>query len=124
MVKKIGLTAALFVFAPFASAGATDVATFLAKAEVAQRKGPAALLTSDGRALMSELRTATKALKAERMAAEAAGRRPAYCPTGKAALSQKEVLASLQAVPPAERAQVEVKDAMRAGFARKYPCVG
>lgn len=114
--------AALVALLPVA-AQAMDVATFLTRAEAAQRKGPAAIFSGEARSLMGEVQAAGKALKAERLADEAAGRRPAYCPTGKGGLSQSELLAALRAVPPERRAQTEVKDALRAAYARKHPCV-
>lgn len=122
-MKKTLIAAALLAL-PLSGVKAMDVATFLARSEVAQRKGMAAMFSSEARSLFAEVRTAFKALKAERLAAEGAGRRPAYCPKGKAELSQKELLAGLRAVPPAERSRVEVKDALRNALARKYPCAG
>lgn len=121
-MKTAVLAATLLVVIPVCTANATDVASFLVRAETVQRKGVMAMFSGDARSMMAELKTATKALKAERLAAEAAGRRPAYCPTGKVSFSQSEILASLRAVPPAERSRVQVKDALRASFGRKYPC--
>ena len=122
-MKKILIAATFFVL-PLTSVNAMDVATFLAKSEVAQRKGIAAMFSSEARSLFSEVQTAFKELKAERLAAEAAGRRPAYCPAGKPGITQKELLAGFRAVPPAERSRVQVKDAMRNTLARKHPCAG
>lgn len=84
-MKQAISAAALLFLLPITAAQAMDVATFLTKAEALQRKGPIAMAGAEARSLMSEVQTATRALKAERLAAEAAGRRPAYCPVGKAA---------------------------------------
>jgi hypothetical protein len=103
-------------------AAAMDVATFLDKAEALQRKGPLALLSGDVKLLMGELNGASKALRAERLAAKAAGRTPAYCPPETGRLSSGEILTAFQAIPPAERAGTEVKDALRSLYARRFPC--
>lgn len=123
-MRIIGPAAMLLLLLASPAAQAMDVATFLARAEAAQRKGPAAILSSEARGLLAEARGAMKAITAERLAATKAGRTPAYCPAAKAGLSQSELLAALKAVSPADRARTEVKDAVRAGLARKYPCAG
>ena len=58
----------------------------------------------------------------ERAADKAAGRNVAYCPSGKPKLTTQETFASMQAVPPAERAKVDVRTVLRQAFAKKYPC--
>lgn len=116
------IAALLIALAAAAPAGATDVATFLGKVEAVKSKGVAAMFSSDLKRLMSEIGTSMKSLKEERLAALAARRRPAYCPDGKAELSRQELFAAMEAVPPAARPKVQVKDALRAGLARKYPC--
>jgi hypothetical protein len=82
------------------------------------------MFSSDYEAVTTELHQANHALKEERLAAQAAGRRPAYCPVTAAGLDQAELLAALNAVPPARRPHVEVKDALRAAYTKKYPCGG
>ena len=37
-------------------------------------------------------------------------------------LTVEEIIGAMNAVPPARRAQTQVRDALRAGFARKYTC--
>ena len=66
--------------------------------------------------------TQAAALRAERLAAEKAGRRPAYCPPAKPVLTAQEVLAAFRTIPVARRPQIQVKDALRALNARKFPC--
>ena len=103
-------------------ANAAHVATFLAKGEALRQKGVLAAFSSDAAAIQKELADAMHAVKAERVAAEAAGRHGAYCPHGAAILSMEEMRAALLAVPPARRVRTPVKDAVRAALARKYPC--
>jgi hypothetical protein len=121
-VKLKILAVAAFILAAPSVASAMDVATWLAKADALQAKGAGALLSKDYRLLQSEIKSNAAALKAEREAAKAAGRRPAYCPPGKVSLNSDEVIAMMRAVPAAQRPAMQVKDALRAGLARKHPC--
>ena len=114
-----GLVAAAAANGP---AYATDVATFLAKVEAVKGKGVMAMFSSDLKLLMGEIGDSMTELKEERLAAVAGGRRPIYCPNGKAELSRQELFAAMEAVSPARRPKVQVKEALRAGLARKYPC--
>lgn len=116
---------ALFALACTAWAGtadAMDVATYLAKVEAVRAKGLAAMFSNDAQVLQGEITSSGSALGRERLATLKAGRRPSYCPPQHATLSQQEIFAALTAVPPARRARTEVKEALRAAFARKYPC--
>jgi hypothetical protein len=101
-----------------------DVATFLAKAGILEERGLLAPFASEYGELQAEIRTSFAALKQERLAARAAGRRPAYCPPGPASLSTGELMAAMSAVPEARRARIQVRDVLRIALARKYPCTG
>jgi hypothetical protein len=119
-LRVLAVTALVVAFP--AAAAAMDVTTWLAKADALKAKGAGALLSKDYKLLQSEIKSNAAALKAEREAAQAAGRKPAYCSAGKIGLDRDEVMAILRAVPEAQRARTQVKDALRAGLARKYPC--
>ncbi len=116
------LAAAALAIVPLGAAQAMDVATFLVKADALEKKGMLALMSSDYKLLMREIRTQGEALRAERLAAEKAGRKPAYCPPAKQSLTAKEVLTAFRTIPVAQRSRIQVKDALRALMARKYPC--
>ena len=103
-------------------AAAMDVATFLLKADAVKQKGVLAPLSPDYKPLMAELDEGSKALRAERLAAQAGGARPPYCPTGKRSLGPDGIFEGFRAIPVAQRSQVQVKDALRALYAKKYPC--
>jgi hypothetical protein len=104
-------------------AEAMPVSTFLQKADALQAKGMLALFASDYKLLKTEVTNASAQLRAERLAARAAGRRPAYCPPGdQGSLDSNELLAAFRTIPPAVAARTEVKDALRALLARKFPC--
>ena len=122
MKLKLKLLAAVLVVAAPGAASAMDVATWLAKADALKAKGAGALLSKDYKLLQGEIRSNGAALRAEREAAKAAGQRQAYCATGKVDLNSDEVMVMMRAVPEAQRARTPVKDALRAGLARKYPC--
>lgn len=104
------------------SAAAMDVATFLAKVEALERMGVRAAFSSDGRLVMEELNASNTRLRSERLAAQAAGRRPAYCPDLHRRATSTEIVTALRTIPTGRRSQVEVRDALRAFYARRYPC--
>ena len=123
-MKKKLLAAVLLATVPLSAAQAMDVATFLAKADALKAKGMMALFSSDYKTLKAEIVANSQILRNERLAAERAHRRPAYCPPAKSGLDSDEILASFRTVPAAQRARTPVKDALRALLARKYPCRG
>ncbi|HEX8063261.1 MAG TPA: hypothetical protein VF535_08590 [Allosphingosinicella sp.] len=121
-MKKTLLAAALLAVIPIGAAQAMDVATFLAKADALQKKGMLALMSSDYKLLKKEVVDQTQGLRSERLAAQKAGRKPAYCPTAGSDLTSNEVLAAFRSIPAAQRPRIQVRDALRALLARKYPC--
>jgi hypothetical protein len=116
------LWAALAVVIPLSALQAMSVAIFLDKADALQRRGAFALFSSDLGLLKGEINNAGTALRAERLAAVRAGHRPAFCAPERVSINSNELLAHFRAIPPAQRAHVEVRDAMRGFLARKYPC--
>ena len=76
-MKKKLLAAVLLAVVPLGAAQAMDVATFLAKADALQKKGMMALMSSDYKLLKNEIVAHSQTLRAERLAAERAHRRPA-----------------------------------------------
>jgi hypothetical protein len=123
-VKKKLLAAVLLAILPLSAASAMDVATFLAKADALEKKGMMALMSSDYKLLKNEIVAQSQVLRGERLAAERAHRRPAYCPPAKTSLKSGEILAAFRSIPAAQRPRIDVKDALRALLARKYPCRG
>ena len=104
------------------SAGAMPVSTFLAKMDNLAKAGALATMTSDAALVKKELQDDAATLRAERMAAEQAGKAPAYCPDTSGSLSLEEIVGGLKAVPAAEQGKTEVKDALRALMAKRFPC--
>lgn len=104
-----------------ANAQTMPVATFLAKADALQKKGPLALFSSDIGRLKAEIQKSGKALRAEQEAARKAGRTPAACLPKQAEVNSNELLAHFRAIPPAQRG-LPVKAAFASFMAKKYPC--
>jgi hypothetical protein len=124
MKKKLLLATFLAAAIGAGAANAMDVATYLAKGEILRAKGMTAMFSSGYQELQAEGKASMVALKRERLAAQRAGRRAAYCPPGPASLNPQEIFAVMNAIPAARRPHVPVKDAIRAAFVRKYPCPG
>jgi hypothetical protein len=97
------------------------VSAFLAKANALKAKGPMALFSKDIGLLKKEIQNSAKALRAEQLAAQKAGRKPALCMPAKANVNSNELLAHFNSIPPAQR-----NISVQAGFAglirKKYPC--
>lgn len=105
-------------------ASAMTVQEFLTSANRIPRN-PTALLRSDTRRLMDEVKSAFKAVGDEQKAAQAAGRRSATCvPQGeRIGLSPDMILARFNAIPTARR-NISVTQAVREWMAERYPCPG
>lgn len=96
---------------------------FLVKAAALEKKGAMALFSGDMRRLKKEMQVSAKELRTERLAAKAAGKKPAFCPPEKpTALGISEILTHFRAIPPAQRDRMRTKDAVRSLLATKYPC--
>ena len=120
---KFRIAFALVVLAMPAAASAMPVSTFLGKAAALERKGAMALFSGDLKLLTNQIKADAAALRADNKAAEAAGQRKAYCtPAGGVKLSNRDIIGAMEAVPPAQRAATDTKTAMRAYFARRFPC--
>lgn len=113
---------ALLAAFPLASLSAMPVSTFIDKAERLERKGPLALFSGDLKLLTKQVKADFGSLRSERLAAKAAGRATAWCPPEKVAMSDKDVMAAMRAVPPSARTQTDTRAALRAMLVRRYPC--
>lgn len=104
-----------------AVAQSMPVATFIAKADALQRKGPLALFSSDLKLLKNEIGGSGKAIRAEQMAATKAGQPTDLCMPARATINSSELMNHLKSIPVASRA-MPFHQAMRAFIVRKYPC--
>ncbi|MBU1348281.1 MAG: hypothetical protein KKA16_15180 [Alphaproteobacteria bacterium] len=123
-MKHFRISAALAVsVALIASAAqAMTVQEFLAAAAGIPRN-PTAMLRSDTRRLIAEVRGAVRTVNTERETAVAAGRPPAFCPPAGArvSISPDTLLARLNSIPVSRR-NISVTQAMREWMADRYPC--
>lgn len=115
------LIPALLLLALPAAVNAMSISTFLAKANALEKKGALALFSSDLKLLTGEIRRSAQALRAERAAAEKAGRKPETCIPPKMSLGNAEVLAHFRGIP-AERRGMSVKDGFAEMMRKRYPC--
>jgi hypothetical protein len=123
MRRTILLIAALSLAAPALTAAPGSAQDFLERAERLKAKGPLALFDSDYGRLRSEATAVGKAIGDDRIAAEKAGKPILYCsPSARAQLGSFEFIRGLEAIPPNERANMSLKDAMLRVLEKKYPC--
>lgn len=115
----IGAVLALGLAAP--AGAAMTLAEFLPRANRLQAKGPMAIFSSDLKPVMNEMRTVGRELKAEGERRKAAGLPRRSCPPEGTKLDSKQLLAMLNAVPPAEQG-VSAKDGLLRVMATRFPC--
>ncbi len=120
------LSPLLLIAATASPAHATAAGTaqnFLDRANRLLGKGPLALFDRDYKQLRGEAVKAGDQIRLEREAAERARRPILYCsPKPRAELGNMEFIRGLEAISPAERARISLKDAMLRVLQRKYPC--
>jgi hypothetical protein len=118
---KYWVATAVFLLGTSA-AYAMDADTFYAKGLALQKKGMAAMFSSDLKVVMSEFKAAAGAVKAENDAAKAKGA-PIYCaPPKPQKMSPDQLLAEFGSIPQTRRKAVTVRSAWREIVMRKYPC--
>jgi|KBSMisStaDraftv2_1062788.scaffolds.fasta_scaffold91987_3 hypothetical protein len=118
-----GLAVGIALASIATEAGAMPVSTFLLEVESLDPDSAAGKLTSQVSELKNELQRDAAELRAERLAASAAGKTPAYCPPDSAHQpGADEIIGALEEIPKDDRPNVEVKDAIRAYLAYRFPC--
>src|SRR3954462_6333490 len=123
MRKTTVLILALSVCAPGLAAAPGTAQNFLDRATRLKAKGPLAFFDRDYGRLKAEATAAGKSIGNDRIAAEKAGRPILYCsPSARAQLGSFEFIDGLQAIAPAERARMTLKDGMLRVLEKKYPC--
>ncbi len=123
MRNAILLALALSVSTTALAAPPGTAQNFLDRANRLKAKGPFALFDSDYGRLKAEATAVGRSIGDDRIAAERAGRPILYCsPKARAQLGSFEFIDGLEAIPPAERARMSLKDAMIRVLQSKYPC--
>ena len=123
MHKIIALALVVSVSVPALAAAPGTADNFLARAERLKAKGPLAFFDSDYGRLKAEATAVGKAIGDDRIAAEKERKPVLYCSASpRAELGSFEFIRGLEAIPPAERARMSLKDAMIRVLQKKYPC--
>jgi hypothetical protein len=123
MRNALLLVLALAVSAPAIAAPPGSAQNFLDRAHRLKSKGPLAFFDSDYGRLKAEATAVGKAIGDDRIAAQRAGKPILYCsPDARAQLGSFEFIDGLDAIPPAERAHMTLKDGMIRVLQQKYPC--
>jgi hypothetical protein len=125
-MKKMVLAAVLLSVPQLASAQSMNAEQFYRRATALQKKGMLALFSGgEIKTLMAEGRAAGENARRQRLAATAAGRPARYCPPGDVhGMDSNEFVKRLGALPAAERAKINMGEAMNRILAVKYPCRG
>lgn len=119
-MKKIALIAGVAATLFATAANAMTVQEFLTTAAGIPRN-PTALLRSDTRRLMNEVKGAFRTIRQEQTAARTAGRRSPTCMPEEVSVNSSQILARLNAVPAARR-NISVTQALREWMVERYPC--
>ena len=119
-MKKIAVAIGLTVSLLATAAQAMSVQEFLTTAAGIPRN-PTALLRSDTRRLMDEVKGGFRVIRSEQQAARAAGTQPATCMPARISLGPDQILARFNAIP-ASRRGISVTQALREWMAERYPC--
>ena len=98
-------------------AQAMTVAEFMARAEALKAKGMMAMFSADLKPVMAEMKAVGPAWRAQLPTAQ-----PPVCPPKGVRMDEAEMRRVLEAVPPAERPRLQVKDAFIRELNARYRC--
>ncbi len=117
------IVAALVLLPSMASAQSMNAESFYKRSNALMAKGPLALFSrGEIKALMTEASNAGKVARAERLALLAAGKPPRACPPPKSSMDSNEFMKRLGAIPAAERARINMAEAMTRITIARFPC--
>ena len=124
-MSVIRILALLAVAIPsLASAQTMNAEVFLRRSKALMAKGPMAIFSGgEIKTLMGEGQAAGAAQRKMRLADVAAGRPPRYCPPpGDQKMGTNEFMQRLSAIPAADRAKIDMSEAMARILIQKFPC--
>ncbi len=119
------LIAALMAATPLSGAWAQNMnaETFHKRAQALKKKGAMAIFArGEIKKLTSEAQAAAKKAREQRLATLSAGGKPRSCPPEGSRMNSDEFMSRLAAIPPAERARIDMTEATIRILATKYPC--
>ena len=123
MLRMVLFALLLSFTAPVLAAPPGTAQNFLDRANRLKGKGPLAFFDKDYGRLKAEATAVGQSIGADRRAAEKVGKPILYCsPKARATLGSFEFIDGLEAIPPADRMQMSLKDAMIRVLQKKYPC--
>ena len=124
-MKAVVLAVMLALVPAAASAQSMNAEQFHQRATALQKRGPFALFSGDVKLLMGEAESAGKQSRQLQLAAIKAGQKPRYCPPAdKPKIGSSEFMTRLSAIPAAERARIDMTEAMTRILGAKFPCPG
>ncbi|CAA9512830.1 MAG: hypothetical protein AVDCRST_MAG62-634 [uncultured Sphingomonas sp.] len=120
----LAASAALVLLPSVAAAQSMNAEVFHKRATALMKKGPLALFSrGEIKALMAEGQAAGLKARDQRLAAVKAGGQGRYCPPpGPQSMNSDEFMKRLAAIPPAERARINMTEATTRVLASKFPC--
>jgi len=123
MKALIGAMAAVFM-ASGANAQTMNAEQFHQRATALKMKGAMAIFSGgEIKALTNEGKAAAAKAREQRLAAVKAGQKPRYCPPeGKHSMDGNEFMNRLGVIPAAERARIDMTEAMTRILIQKFPC--
>ncbi|HEY5459873.1 MAG TPA: hypothetical protein VIJ81_10435 [Sphingomicrobium sp.] len=123
MKALIGAMAAVFM-ASGANAQTMNAEQFHQRATALKKKGAMAIFSGgEIKALTNEGKAAAAKAREQRLAAVKAGQKPRYCPPeGKHSMDGNEFMNRLGVIPAAERARIDMTEAMTRILIQKFPC--
>jgi|SRR6187551_63021 len=123
MKALIGAMAAVFM-ASGANAQTMNAEQFHQRATALKKKGAMAIFSGgEIKALTNEGKAAAAKAREQRLAAVKAGQKPRYCPPeGKHSMDSNEFMNRLGVIPAAERARIDMTEAMTRILIQKFPC--
>ena len=124
MMSRILIALALAA-APMTAAMAQSMnaETFHKRAQALKKKGAMAIFSrGEIKALTTEAQAAAKRAREQRLATLKAGGKPRSCPPEGSRMGSDEFMERLAAIPPADRARIDMTEATIRVLAGKYPC--
>ena len=123
MRLKMTIAAAALCLPAIASAQSMNADAFYKRATALSSRGMLAIFSGDVKGMMNEGKAAGAAARAQRLAAIKAGRKPRYCPPeGPQSMGSTEFMQRLGAIPQADRARIDMTEAMTRILTVKFPC--
>ena len=122
-MKRLSMALMLVALPGAALAQTMSAETFHQRAQALKKKGAMAIFSrGEIKVLTSEAQAAAKRAREQRLATIRAGGKPRSCPPEGSKMGSDEFMTRLAAIPPAERARIDMTEATVRILAGKYPC--